>query len=379
MNILFDDKIFEFQEKGGISRYHIELYKGLIKSGINAKIGIRYSDNIYLRDYDNSIKKQFGILDRFLPDQNFKGKYRLYQMFSVFHRIKNSRELNMEYIENLLSQNFDIFHPTTYTESYDNITKPIVITIHDMIHESHPEFFCSLQTIKDKSKIAQKANKIIAISEYTKEEILRYYNFIDPHKISVVYHGICLDENENFYDNEFKFPYLLYVGSRAEYKNFSVILKALSQIKENIGNLKLLCVGTQLTNNELIYIEMLGLSDVVLNKNNVTDKRLRSYYKYAEYYISSSIVEGFGLPLLEAMKYKSPMILSDIPVYREIASDAAAYFDPYNVSSLVDIMKDILNTAIPRDELKLKGINRVRLFALDNMINNTVNVYKSLM
>ncbi len=379
MNILFDDMIFEFQNKGGISRYHLELYKGLIEKGINAKIGIKYSDNIYLRNYDSSIKKQFGVLDRFFPDQNFKGKYRLYQLYSVFRRIKNSRELNKEYIDNLLNGNFDILHPTTYLESYSDIKKPIVITIHDMIHESYPEYFCSLQTIKDKYEIAQKANKIIAISEYTKQEILKYYSFIDPNKISVVYHVICLDDNEDFFENEFTFPYLLYVGSRNEYKNFSIILKAFSKIKSEIGELKLLCVGEPFTNNEIIYIEMLGLSNIVINKCNVTDKRLRSYYKYAEYYISSSIAEGFGLPLLEAMKYRTPMLLSNIPVYKEIASNAAVYFDPYNVYSLINIINDILNNSILKKELKNKGVNRVKLFSINNMITNTIDVYKSLM
>lgn len=378
MNILYDYQMFCFQNTGGISRYHYDLFCGLQNKGIITNIGVKYTDNLYLKNTNLNIEPTFNWGEHFITKHDFPGKYRLASLISKFRKIQSSLDYNKELTRNILKTGeIEILHPTYYLDAYDDLElPPMVLTIHDMIYESYPQYFNNLQTISGKHKLAQKAKKIIAVSQYTKQEILRHYDFIQPEDIEVIYHGIDLNENRPIVEKTNR-SYLLFVGLRGGYKNFYFFLRAFKKIQKEYKNIQLVCVGPPFDNNEKIYIDFLGLKDHVICKGRVSDDELIILYSNAKAYVSSSLSEGFGIPLLEAMKYEVPLFIADIPVYREVANNAATYFNPtieedcyIKFAQLID-KQNILN------QLN-NASRRITFFSKEKMIENTYNLYKSV-
>lgn len=381
MNILYDYQIFDMQVTGGISRYHADLYNGCKNKGIETILGLKYTSNIYL-EREQKFKKSYSSEDVFLRGLNFKNKNLLYKAFAKMGvQPKSSFHLNAEFCRKCIAnENYDIFHPTFYDDIYKDVQihAPIVLTIHDMIYESYPQFFSDMSIINRKKKMVERASAIIAISEFTKNEILHYYDFIDESKIHVVYHGIDLSGIDNVCIKKAKENYILYVGDRWLYKDFYTLLRSMKLLKNNKVDLKLITVGRSFSGNELTYIDFLGLNNDVVNLGRVSDEKLNILYSNAMLYISTSMCEGFGLPLLECMKYGTPMLLSDIPVYREIAGDAAIYFKTGDDKSLADSIREIYSNQRMLDSLIVKGRKKILEFEMKTMVDNTINVYKNV-
>ena len=370
--------MFCFQKTGGISRYHTDLFCGLKDKNIDTRISVKYSDNLYLKNANINIESPFYWGDHFITKHYFPGKYRLAKLVSNFYSIKESLDYNKEFTRDILkTTKVDIFHPTYYTDTYDDIElPPMVLTIHDMIYESFPQYFNNIQTISDKYKLAKKAKKIIAVSDYTKKEILRHYDFLKPHDIEVIHHGIDLNEKKTFVKKTNK-SYLLYIGLRGGYKNFYFFLRVFKKIQKEFKNIQLICVGTPFNNDEKIYIDFLGLSNSVLCKGRVSDDELIQLYTNALAYVSPSLSEGFGIPLLEGMKYEVPLFISDIPVYREVANDAATYFDPTDEYDCFIKFNQLIEKQYMINQLN-NATKRIVLFSKEKMIENTYNLYKSI-
>lgn len=383
MKILYDYQMFDTQKIGGISRYHADLYKGCLDKGHKAIIGAIRSSNLYLQQLGLQLQATYSEMDNFLYPKNFWGKEYLYRIARKLHwPMKSSWMENKQYCHQLLqADHYDIFHPTYYSDTYDDIShkSPIVITIHDMIYETHTSYFGgNIQTIFDKERLAKKSQRIIAISESTKEQILRFYPFVREQNVDVVYHGI--DLNENFEANQVsqKSDYLLYVGDRWAYKDFYTLLRALHVLRKKSRIIPLVCVGRPFNAHEEQYIAYLGLTDQIVNRGRVTDNELQDAYQKANMYISTSLAEGFGLPILEAMKSGTPMLLSNIPVYREVAQQAAIYFEVGNEFDLAKKITHVYDSSSTRESLRHDGNKRILEFSMQAMIDNTLHVYNSL-
>ena len=205
MKVLYDHQIFTMQIYGGISRYFIELMKNIENDNeIEYELSLRYSNNYYLKKLNNLTYKTF------LENYSFKGKYRLLNILN--------KNVSKEYISR---GDYDIFHPTYYNPYFlDYIDrKPFVLTIYDMIHEIYPEMFSSKDKTSERKKIlAQKATKIIAISENTKRDIIKFLG-IGENKIEVIYLGNSLNINKDDKTINIIIPekYILFVGSRRGY------------------------------------------------------------------------------------------------------------------------------------------------------------------
>ncbi len=360
MKILFDYQSFT-QIYGGVSRYHYELMKGLLYIKQEAEISTIFSECEYLLSDDNI--KIINLLRR----KNFKGRYRISELLESINQLYS--------IHKIRKGNYDIFHPTYYSPYFlKSLKKPFVITVHDFVHE---KFEAENYTeINNKKLLIQKADKIIAISENTKSDIISYYSVPDD-KINVIYHGFKKIDNhaaiKNIYGN-----YILFVGKRMEYKNFFRFLLAVSQIMQQDNSLKLVCTGYPFNINELIYIDKLQISDrVILVSAN--EQLLNSLYKYAQVFVYPSLYEGFGMPILEAFANNCPICISNTSCFPEIAQDAALYFDPYDVNSIFIAMKSILYNSQLRENLIKAGQLRLSDFSWDKTVKETMLVYKSLL
>jgi glycosyltransferase involved in cell wall biosynthesis len=358
MKILFDHQAFSNQTYGGISRYFANLNAGLNATpGIGSKLGLLFTHNAYINQNDLPLS---GAFNGWVNKKSRRDKY------------------NKWYCRHLLKQgNFDVFHPTYYNPYFlDYVNKPFVLTVHDMIHELFPHYFEKDDpSIIYKEKTILRANHIIAISETTKKDIQRFYNIPDD-KITVIHHGYQMDAaaaQPHLAKTEAK--YLLFVGNRFSYKNFELFVKAVALLLlEN--SLKLICTGGgNFSDDEWQLISLLQLTNNI-QQVSVTDNELANLYANAEAFIFPSIYEGFGLPVLEAFYNKCPVIMSNTSSLPEVGGNAAEYFDPLDKQSIVTAICSVINNNARQNELRTKGIERLKLFSLETCINNTINVYE---
>jgi glycosyltransferase involved in cell wall biosynthesis len=359
IKLFYDHQKFSTQRYGGISRYFANLIQVLTgHPDFEYQLGILISENHYIKN-QIPLKKSLG---RFVKSSN------------KAHRI------NQYYCEYLLRKNdFDIFHPTYYDPYFLPILKkPLVITIHDMAYEHLPTYFWSQDNLTHNKRLnIERADKIIAISETTKKDLIRYSN-IDPSKIEVIYHGI--DFTEPVYSEIPNLPkhYLLFVGDRNGYKNFYLFINAFKELETKYPELQIILTGGgNIGISDSEFLNRLKLRDKV-SHINATDEELNYLYKHAIAFIYPSLHEGFGLPILEAFKVGCPVILSDTECFKEIAQDAACFFHPFSQEELIVLMEKVLTDSQYRCQLIEKGKTRLKDFPLDQSIQRTLDIYKSL-
>ncbi len=173
----------------------------------------------------------------------------------------------------------------------------------------------------------KKAKQIITVSNFSKNEILKYYPKIKNQKIEVVYLASFLEYNENKFSKK---GYYLAINSLNERKNIKLIIEAFKLLDPNIYRLKV--IGER---NIKVFKE--SNYEVISNVeflDNVTDASLYKWIVEAKALINASFYEGFGLPALEAMSLYTPCILSDIPIYKELYSETAFFFDVESAKQL---------------------------------------------
>ena len=388
MKILYDHQIFYRQNYGGVSRYFCELMSRLSRDpSMELSIGLRYSQNENLR--------QFHQLDKYWSNRSdFFSRTQLFSFIrKTTHRDILSFLLNnkilpigqQESVKLLKRQNFDIFHPTYYDPYFLKYLekKPFVLTIYDMIHEVYPAYFSPQDpTTIRKKQLIEKADGIIAISESTKKDIIKFFD-IDPNKINVIYLGNpfenMMDQTQDKNSSNFSFSgksFILFVGNRSSYKNFTFLIEGVATLLQKKSDLYVYCAGGgPFTPQESQVLKNLQILDKVLyiQPDDITMKNL---YKNALAFIFPSLYEGFGLPVLEAFSSGCPVILSNTSSLPEIGGDAALYFDPYDSASLTDALKKIISDNTLRMQLILKGYERSKLFSWEKTANATKNVYK---
>lgn len=252
---------------------------------------------------------------------------------------------------------------------------PSVYVIHDLIYEQFPEQLGRLARLKRwyLRFVVQiglrRAQHVVAVSNYTKEEIIRYHGKRFANKIQVIYEGW-----EHLQKNSIKplskpqvfDEYILYVGSSRGHKNLSRLVAAIKQcqyqIPENIG---FVIVGnTKMFKPEQLHeIEIINESKKIIHLTGwLGDADLDRYFRYAKALIFPSLSEGFGIPILEAYYYKIPLLLSNKASLPEVAGDAAIYFNPYDTQ---EIAKQLLHFIQKDnyDELIVKQTNRLLLYS----------------
>jgi glycosyltransferase involved in cell wall biosynthesis len=358
IKVLFDHQAFSMQKFGGISRYFCELMKNLPQN-VNYENTGYFSNNIYINDNFKNIYKEF------FPKNDFTGKRTIIDLANKIESILKFKK-----------SNYDIFHPTYYDPYFLKFNKkPFVLTVHDLAHETYPMFLKNDPALEFKKNIIYKADHIIAISDFTKNELLNYYKKLKPERISVIYHG-CTKPliTSKFIDN--KYDYLLFTGGRGEYKNFQLLIDSIGHLLIKY-KIKLICTGIPFSKNELIFFKENNLS-YFLEHRYVTDIDLFSLYSKAIAFIFPSFYEGFGLPILEAFEAGCPLILSNSSCFPEIANDAALYFNPHSTLEISEAVERIINDINLREELVLKGKKRLKLFNWHETALLTSNTYENL-
>lgn len=362
LKILYDPQMFDLQNYGGISRYFSNLITAFNKrTDMEVKLPLVYSGNYYVRNFSQLLHKAIG--GRLLKNVSRRSKANLY--FSK---------------KTIIKGDFDVLHASYYNPYFlDDLKKPLVITVHDMIHENYPTLHQDIdEIIHQKEVMINAADAIIAISEYTRQQILKYYPQ-HAHKIHVIYHGI--PEHFNQASNiELPKKFMLYVGDRtAGYKNFRPMITAIAALLRADASLTMRCAGGGAFNTEEIDLfAALGIQAQILQVD-ASDSLMKQLYKEALLLIYPSIEEGFGLPMLEAFSNGCPIACSGRSSLPEVGGQAAVYFDPENIQSMYAIVQDLAsNNSLRQNHINL-GYEQLKKFTFENCINQTVECYKSVL
>jgi glycosyltransferase involved in cell wall biosynthesis len=272
-----------------------------------------------------------------------------------------------------------------------------VVTIHDLIHERYPEQYNAIDVkiYHKKCRFAcENANKIIAISNQTKQDIISYYQ-IPEDKISICYQScnpifsqkISGEEKKRIkklYDLPEK--YFLYVGSIIERKNLITICKALGILKNEIplviigeGGKYKRKVKEYISNNNLEK-RTIFLSEHLQTKQDDfrSGRDFPAIYQSAIAMIYPSVFEGFGIPVQEALFSQLPVITSDRSSLPEAGGDAAYYVNPLHAEEMAEGMENIFNDDHLRETMKQKGLLHVQNFSQKKCCSTVMDVYKSV-
>ena len=362
MKIVIDNKIFLRQKFGGVSRYFVELQSKLnTNTKINSRIIAPIHINSHLHHSDNDPKRRI-----FIP----KATNRL--------KINSGIKLLSDYlsVQEMKKFNPNLIHETFYTLT-DPWNKKIkrVTTVYDLIREKVDPI-----ASKSKSKKAtlERSEKIICISNNTKNDLIEFYNLPED-RCEVVYLGV----NSVFFEDfniEKKFwdrPYILYVGQRAGYKNFEFLMKALSRVSKFGKDFGLICFGGgNFTISEKALFNELSLSIKDIRHESGSDQKLKVAYSQALALVYPSLYEGFGLPIVEAMASRCLVITSDSISIAEAGGKEALYFESHNAESLINLLNDVL--ALDSKSQKTKrddGFNWASKFTWNSTASNTLKVY----
>mgnify|MGYP003642532373 CR=1 FL=1 len=354
MNIIFDNIIFSLQKSGGISVYWFELISRFLKES--------EMDNLFLEGNEggvNIFRNKLGIQSKYILDS--KDKY----------FIPRYRDVDL----NIVDCKF-IFHSSYYrtlsrkTKKYNKVRQ--VVTVHDFTYELFTKGIKKWTHTIQKKKAIKAADIVICISENTKKDLLHFYPEFASKDIRVIYNGV----SEEYYTLPLnikvnkKVCYFLFVGSRASYKNFYFAIEAISQTKDFV----LKIVGPKLTE---IEIELLNkyLSQRWGFLENIDNSKLNQLYNEAFALLYPSSYEGFGIPLLEAMKTGCPFIAMNCSSIPEVAGEAGVLlenlsYDQFNIA-IATINKE-------RNKIVSKGLEQANKFSWDKCYTETLKVYEEL-
>lgn len=238
----------------------------------------------------------------------------------------------------------------------------------------------------------KKAKLIIAVSEFTKEEILDVYSRIYEHKIRVVHNAYDSDIYRPITDEEqikkvlnkynIDSPFFLYVGRLEKKKNIPALVEAFSLFKERYPDdkIKLLMIGNAgFGYDEIKYIiEEYNLGAEVIMPGWADEDDLPVIFNAALAFVFPTLHEGFGIPVLQAMACQSPCLISNLPVLREVADKAAFYFNPRDKDDIFRAMSLIYSDDKLRGDLSARGLERVKFFDWSASAQKTLDIIKSM-
>ncbi len=328
-------------------------------------------------------KKEYDTL--ITPGNNFRKRLADVQWHSF---AEQTIFLNILYKENLDLVHFPYFSfPLFYS-------RPFVVTIHDLILFYYPtgkasrlpEFIYQLKLFAYErlmNHAVAHAKKIFAVSNATKNELIHQLH-AEPEKVVVTYEGENLETTIAPFGKDTGIhitnQYFLYVGNAYPHKNLEKLLKTFEEFSEEVPQVDLVLVGKEDYFYEQLQRKILEfkLVNSVTLLTSVTDAQLQSLYRGAIALIMPSLMEGFGLPAVEAMANNCLVVASAIPSLREVCQDAAIYFNPLDRDDMRNALKNAYYNQVALANNKKIGLERAKVFSWRTMAEATLAIYNSI-
>jgi glycosyltransferase involved in cell wall biosynthesis len=240
-----------------------------------------------------------------------------------------------------------------------------VVTIVDVVHLYFPELFSSFQRwvrFRKEKYVVINCDHIIAISDFSRKDLIKNFNFPEENSTSI-YLGINL-EKISIRAEEVKTPYIFYPANAYPHKNHDRLIEAFEKFKSTFPEINgnLILSGNP-TPSLLRRIAKSDASEFICHEGFVSRADLLELYQGCKALFFPSLFEGFGIPIIEAMKHKKPVFCSDLSVFRELIGNVATYFNPNSIEEMVQNFKIIFENMAPRPvnleeyQLILKKLN----------------------
>ena len=367
-----------------------------MRIGIDARMINNTGIGVYIKNLIDGLSK-IDKKNEYLLFVDKKGfdDYKVQQKNFTFIKIKSKIFSLGEQYElpiKICKNNLDLFHGTHF-----NIpilcNCSVVVTIHDLILNLFPE---EINSYKKKfyyhiimNTSLRKSKKIIAVSENTKNDIMRLYR-LPKEKVEVVYEAPASRFRK--INNKIKFDFIkkkysiykefmLYVGLKKPHKNLVRLIEA-HNILRNVKNIDIALVISgkmdERYNEIMNIIDNYELNDNVIFTGYIPDDELVDLYNLAKIFVFPSLYEGFGLPPLESMACGTPVVSSNAGSLNEILDDAAIFFDAKNIYDMADKIYQVLTDIGLRERLIKMGLSRVKNISWGKTAFKTLAIYKDI-
>lgn len=278
---------------------------------------------------------------------------------------------------------YDIWHATHQSTNYFPFQKKIkiLLTIHDInfMHEQNRSEKKKQRELAKLQKKIDRADRVVAISNFVAADVQKYLQ-IDPHKLSVIYNGCNIDHSiePHHPKNIPASPFLFTIGTIVEKKNFHVLPALLVN-----NNFQLLIAGVTNSNayREKIIEEAAKwkVLDRVVFLDAIAEREKYWYYQNCKAFVFPSLMEGFGLPVVEAMAYGKPVFISRLTSLPEIAGDAAIYFDSFDPEHMQTVFTSGLKAFEADRGRPVMVRERANEFSWNKTADEYLGVYRKLM
>ena len=360
MKVFFDSQIFQLQKYGGISRYFTELISSIksIDPKTEIRIGTRFIRNEYLISL-----KGLGVKEspRFMP-------------MKMLLKLDSRRKI---------SGNVDLIHTTYYQREFlpKKLSIPNLITVHDMIPEDIGKFSPTDIHISDKAKFIENADGIICVSKFTKERLVSHFPGLGiPVSVIPLATNLpnCFPVNHDLSSVRSRNDNFIYIGPRGGYKNFQLLLFAAVRLRSLTNRrFKIVAVGGgKFSEEEKSQIVDLDLDGFVVQVE-MDDFKLSQAYSTSRALIYPSMMEGFGIPQIEAFSFGCAVISSGLGALKEFDNGIALIFDAHSPEALANRMLETLNISSSAfSDLAGKAIDHSKNFSWAETAQKTLDFYK---
>jgi glycosyltransferase involved in cell wall biosynthesis len=361
LRILYDHQAFSLQNTGGVSRYYYELVKHLsLMDSCRPEMVVGVHWNAF--DFVN------------LPGVWVWGAHALSWVPRKARYVLN--ELLSTAVLPCCGE-FDVYHPTHYRRVRAARWKKLVVTHLDCAYERYSGLFNRVEMIKRlRARQFQASDAIICISESTRRDLHEFYD-VPENKTFVVHPGVTqLRRHLNGHGQlTCDRPFVLYVGSRASYKNFPALLKAFAAagLKKEFDTLAV--GGGEASDTERDFLRDLGLVGCVRFVPGASDALLAELYAQARLLVYPSLYEGFGFPPLEAMSLGCPALVARTSCLPEICRNAAFYFEVDSQESFVCSLRMACLDETQRATKIKEGKELVMSYTWDKCAANVLKIY----
>jgi len=274
----------------------------------------------------------------------------------------------------IISRSGDIFwSPSFMPPLFSNI--PYVITVHDLTHLFYYSKFHAYYTRYVLAPLFKNSRTVITVSQFTKQLLTNELG-LSSDLIKLVYNGV----DDSFFTNKDTYsvnrPYILYVGNRRAYKNIERMIIAFSGAnicKDTVFALS----GERSPELDKIIVEN-NVDGRIFFLGHIDEKKLPSLYKGAIALFYMSLMEGFGLPIIEAMASGTPVITSNTSSLAEVSNGAAAICSPWDVKEMMQQLELVINVPTYRSELQQKGLENAKRFEWEKTATQTWEIITSM-
>jgi glycosyltransferase involved in cell wall biosynthesis len=356
VRVLFGPDAFR-QRHGGVSRYFVNLHRELLELGVRSRIFAGLHDNAYLED----TSKVLGLRTR-----EFRGRPRVSRaaLYPVLRPHRRPR----------------IYHNTWYLSPLPSFGHRIAVTVHDLTAVRLPRYFTAAETsraLDEQTRWCAAADVVFAVSHDTKADVVELLG-VPPEKVFVtpLAAELSLQTPATRAAERWREPgRLLYVGGRTAYKNWPVLVAALARCP----GFHLVCAGGgPPTKEDYRLLADYGVMDRVIFMA-ADDETLGGLYRNAAALVTTSLHEGFGLPVLEALAVGCPVISSGTGAQREVGGSAASYYDPSRPDELIDLIRYLPTSPEELRWLGQPGRDRAATFTWAETARRTLDGYRTIL